>query len=171
MPSTPGGLPHTAGQTTSAEETELAAHLAAALADPVRDFHALPAHAQAALGDHVDDVDDAEGGAAEGAEDGDGGDGPEDEFQVEVVADVGAVVHLADGHGQDGVGDHPRHHHVRAHRSVVVFLLLRLAGAFFEHFEPVTQVAQRFVVAGVDVELFARHLELDCVSFSGHGGS
>lgn len=119
----------------------------------------------------MDDVDDAEGAAAEGTEDGHGGDGPEDEFEVEVVGDVGAAVGFADGHGQHGVGDHPGHHHVRAHGFVVVFLLLGFADGVLGHLEPVAEVAERFVVARVDVELFRGHFEFDRVAFARDGGA
>lgn len=119
----------------------------------------------------MDDVNDAEGAAAQGAEDGDGGDGPEDELEIEIVAHVGAAVGLADGHGEDGVGHHPRYDHVRAHGAVVVLLLLGFADAFRRHLKPVAQVAQRFVVARIDVQLLRRHFELDGVALAGHSGA
>ena len=110
------------------------------------------------------DVDDAKRAAAERPEQRQGGDGPQDEAEVEVAADVGAVVGLADGHGQDGVGHHPADDHVRAHGAVVVLLLLGLAKAGGDDLETVAQVAQRLVVARVDVQLLARHLQLDRVA-------
>lgn len=39
------------------------------------------------------------------------------------------------------------------------------------HLEPVAQVAERFVVAAVDVELFRRHLELDRLAAVTYGGA
>ena len=114
----------------------------------------------------MDDIEDAEGAGAEGAEHGHGGDGPEDELEVEVVGDVGGGVGLGDGHGEHGVGHHPRDDHVRAHRAVVVFLLLGLADARAGHFEAVAQVAQRLVVAGVDVQLLAWHFELHGITLA-----
>lgn len=117
------------------------------------------------------DIDDAEGAAAEGAEDGHGGHGPQDELEVEVVGDVGAAVGLADGHGQDGVGHHPRHHHVRAHRAVVVLLLLRLRDAVLVDLEAIAEVAESFIVAAVDVELLARHFQFYRVAFARDGGA
>ncbi len=118
----------------------------------------------------MDDVDDAESAAAQGAENRDGGHGPQDEFEVEVVADVRAVVRFADGHGEDRVGDHPRDDHVGAHRPVVVLLLLRFADAFGHDFEPVAEVAEGLVVAGINVQLLRGHLQLDGVALPGDGG-
>lgn len=71
------------------------------------------------------------------------------------------AVRLADGHGQDPIRDHPDEHHVRAHGLVVILLLLRFRDGGHGHLETVAQVAERFVVAGVNVELFRGHLELD----------
>lgn len=118
----------------------------------------------------MDDVDDPERATAQGTEDGHRGDGPEDELEVEVVRDVRAAVRLADCHGEDGVGDHPRDDHVGAHGAVVVFLLLVLADAVRVDLEPVPQVAQRPVVPGVDVELLAWHLQLHGIALAGHRG-
>lgn len=117
------------------------------------------------------DVDDAKRAAAQRPEDGDGGHGPQDEFEVEVIRHVGAAVGFADGHGEHGVGDHPRHHHVRAHALVVIFLLLGFADAVLFDFESIAQVSQCFVVPAVDVELFARHFQFDSVALSGDGGA
>ena len=119
----------------------------------------------------MDDVDDAKGAAAERPEDGHGGHGPEDELEVEVVRHVRAAVRFADGHGEDGVGDHPRDDHVRAHGAVIVLLLLGLADAVSVDLDPVPQVPERFVVPAVDIELFARHLQLDRVAFAADCGT
>ena len=119
----------------------------------------------------MDDVDDAKSAAAQGAEDGHRSDGPEDELEVEIAADVRAVVGLADGHGEDRVGDHPRHDHVGSHRAVVVFLLLGFRYAGLGHFESIPEIAQGLVVAGVDVELLAGHFELDGVVLARDGGA
>ena len=110
------------------------------------------------------DVDDAEGAAAERAEEGQAGDAPEQELEVEVAGDGRAVVGLANGHGEHGVGDHPGDDHVSAHGAVVVLLLLGLADAGGGDLEPVAEVAQGLVVAGVDVELLGGHLERDSVA-------
>lgn len=170
-----GRLAHTAptpaDPTAPAEKAELGADLVTALADPVGHLDPLPTGFQPALGDHLDDVDDPERGAAQRTEDGNRGDGPENEFQVEVVAHVRAVVHLADGHGQHRVGDHPRHHHVRAHGAVVVFLLLALADAVLGDFQPVAEVSEGLVVPTVDIELLGGHFEFDCVTLPGHSGA
>lgn len=119
----------------------------------------------------MDDVDDPERAAAQRPEDGHRGDGPEDELEVEVVCDVRAAVRLADRHGEDGVGNHPRDDHVGADGAVVVFVLLVLADAVPVDLEPVPQVAQGLVVAGVDVELLAGHLQLHGISLAGNRGS
>lgn len=119
----------------------------------------------------MDDVNHAKGSAAQGPEDGHGGDGPENEFQVEILAYVGAAVRFAHGHGQDGVGDHPDDHHVRADCSIVVFLLLGLADAFLGDLQPISKVAQGFVIARVDVELLRGHLQFDRVAFTRHRGT
>ena len=99
--------------------------------------------------------------ASQGAEQRQRRDGPQDEAQVEVTADAIAAVDLAHGHGEDGVGDHPRDDHVRAHALVVVLLELALGGGGFRDLDAVAQVPQGLVVPGVDVELLRGHLELD----------
>lgn len=105
----------------------------------------------------MDDINKAKGRTAQRAENSYASDGPQDEFEVEVIRDVCGTEGFADGHGQDGVGDHPRDDHVSADGAVVVFLLLRVADAVFGRFEPVSEVSQGFVVARVDVELFGGH--------------
>lgn len=117
------------------------------------------------------DVDDAERTTPDRPEDGHAGDRPQDEFEVEVIRDVGAVVRFRDGHGEDGVGDHPRDDHVGAHGAVVVFLLRGVGGAGRCDLEAVAQVAEGLVVAGVDVELLGGHLEFDGVALAGDGGA
>lgn len=109
----------------------------------------------------MDDVDDAKRRAAQGAKDSHGSNGPEDELEVKVIADVGAVEGLGDGHGEDGVGDHPGDDHVGADGAVVVLLLLGVGDGVAGGLEAVAEVAEGLVVAGVDVELLRRHLELD----------
>ena len=110
------------------------------------------------------DVYNPKRGAAQSAENRHRGHSPEDELQVEVRGDVCAGVSFTDSHGEDGVGDHPRDDHVCADGAVVVFLLLGVADPWFGDFEAVAQVAESFVVAGIDVELFARHFEFDGVA-------
>lgn len=117
----------------------------------------------------MDDVDDPKRTAAQRPEQRHARHRPQDELQVEVLADVRAVVRLADGHCQDRVGHHPGDDHVGAHGAVVVFLLLGLADAGAGDLEAVAEVAQGFVVAGVDVELLAGHLELDGVALADGG--
>ena len=119
----------------------------------------------------MDDVDHPKGTAAQGPEDGNGGDGPENEFQVEVLAHVGAIVRFAHGHGQDGVGDHPDDHHVRAHGSIVVFLLLGLTDTFLRDLQAISEVAQGFVITRVDVELLRGHVQFDRVALTRHRGT
>ena len=119
----------------------------------------------------MDDVDNPKGTAAARPEQRHRRDRPEDELEIEVVGHVGAVIGLADSHCKDCIGDHPGDDHVRAHAAVVVLLLLKLAHAVLCDFEPVAEVAQRFVVAGVDVELLGRHFELDGVALGADGGA
>lgn len=95
---------------------------------------------------------------------------PQDKLQVEILAHVPTIIRLTDRHGQDGIGDHPRDDHVRAHRTIIVFLLLSLAGAVPDMLKPIAEIAQGFVVAGVDIELFRGHFELDGV-VAGAGAS
>lgn len=164
--------PQTArGEPARAQEAELGTDFTPRIRNPIGNPHFPHAHAHPPLGDHVHDVDDAERGAAERAEDGHGRDGPQNELEVKVVRDVGAAVGLANGHGEDGVGDHPRNDHVGAHGAVVVLLLLSLRDAVGFDLEAVPQVAQGFVVAAVDIELLRGHLELDGVALAGDGGA
>lgn len=117
----------------------------------------------------MDDVDNPKRTAAQRPEQRHASHRPQDELQVEILADMRAIVRLADSHRKHRVGHHPRDDHVRAHGAVVVFLLLGLADAGLDHFEAVAEVAQGFVVAGVDVELLAGHLELDGVALADGG--
>lgn len=119
----------------------------------------------------MDDINDSESAAAQGSEDRHGGDRPQDEFEVEVIRYMGTAVGFADGHGEHGVGDHPGHNHVGADGFIVVFLLLGLADGVFCYFEAIAEVAEGFVVARVDVELFGGHFEFDGVALSGDGGA
>ena len=75
-----------------------------------------------------------------------------------------AGVSFTDRHGEDRIGDHPCDDHVCADGAVVVFLLLGVADPRLGDFEAVAQVPESFVVAGIDVELFARHFEFDGVA-------
>ena len=117
------------------------------------------------------DVDDPKRAAAQAAEDRQRRYRPQDELEVEVLADGGGAVGLADRHAQDRVADHPAHDHVCAHGAVVVFLLLGLADAVLGYFEPVAEVAQGFVVARVDVELLGRHFQFDRITLARNGGT
>ena len=119
----------------------------------------------------MNDIDDAKSPAAQSTENGHRSHGPEDELEVEILADVRAVVGLADGHGENGVGDHPGDDHVGSHGSVVILLLLSFRDAALRHFESVAEIPQGFVVAGVDIELLARHFELDGVVLARDGRS
>lgn len=139
----------------------LVANLLAHAAHPLGRLHA---ELDAALDAGLDAVDDAERAAAEGAEQGQRRHRPQDDLEVDVVADVPDAVRLRHGHGQDRVRHQPADDHVGAHRLVVVLLLLGLRHGRHRHLEPVAQVAQRLVVARVDVELLRRHLELDRVA-------
>lgn len=100
-----------------------------------------------------------------------GSDAPKYELEIEVVGDVGAIVGLADGHGKDSICNHPRDDHVRTYSAVVVFLLLGFADAILVDLESVTEITQSFVVARVDVQLFARHFQFDGIALSRHCGA
>lgn len=116
------------------------------------------------------DIDDAKRTATQGSKNCYSSHRPEDEFEVEVIRDVGTAVSFADGHGEDGVRDHPCDDHISADGAVIVFCCLGLGDAGFGHLEAVAEVAERFVVAGVDIELLRGHFELDSVTFAGDGG-
>ena len=118
----------------------------------------------------MDDINDAKRRTAQGAENGDSGDRPEDELEVKVIADVGAIEGLGDGHGEDGVGHHPRDDHVGAHGAIVVLLLLGVGDSVAGGLEAVAEVAQRLVVARVDVQLLRGHFELDGAALAGDAG-
>ena len=119
----------------------------------------------------MDDINDPKRAAAERPEERQPRDAPQQELEVEVAGDVGAVVGLADSHGEHRVGDHPRDDHVGAHGAVVVLLLLGLADTGDGDLEAVAEVAQGLVVAGVDVELLGGHFEGDCVAGFADGGA
>lgn len=150
-------LPQATRQTAVCEIAKLATNLTTRITDPIRNLDVPSPHLHPALDNHMDDVNHTKSRTAQSAENRHGGNRPEDEFEVEVVTYAGGVVGFAHGHGQDGVGNHPDYDHVGAYGAVVVFLLLGFADAFLGDFEPVTEVSQGFVVAGVDIELFRRH--------------
>ena len=85
----------------------------------------------------MDDVNDAESATADCSENSHCSHRPEDEFQIEVICDVGTIIGFADGHGEDGVGYQPDNNHVGTYGAVIVLLLLRLADAGFLYFESV----------------------------------
>lgn len=78
-------------------------------------------------------------------------------------------VDLADGHCEDSVSDEPHGDHVRPDGAVVVLLHLGGGRARGRDLDAVAQVAEGFVVAGVDVELFGGHVEFDGARFAGGG--
>lgn len=117
------------------------------------------------------DINNAESAAANGSEKRHGRYRPQDEFEVKVIRHMGAVIGFTDGHGQHGVGHHPRHNHVRADGFVVVFLLLGFADGILLDFEAIAEVPECFIVAGINVQLFGWHFEFDGVSLSGNGGA
>lgn len=151
-------LPQATRQTAVREIAKLATNLTTRITHPVRDLDFPGPHLHPALDNHVDDIDHTKSRTTQGAENRHGGNRPEDEFEIEVVAHVFGVVGFAHRHSQDSVGNHPDYDHVGPYGAVVVLLLLGFADAFLGDFESVTQVAQSFVVAGVDIELFRRHL-------------
>ena len=119
----------------------------------------------------MDDINDSKRATAQRPEQRHARHRPEDELQIEILANMCAIIRLTDRHRENRIRHHPRNDHVRAHSAVVVFLLLGLANPRFGDFEAVPQVAEGFVVAGIDVELLARHLELDRVAFARDGGA
>lgn len=89
----------------------------------------------------MDDINNAKRAAAQRPENRDASHGPQDELQIEIIGDVRGVEGLTDGHGENGVRHHPRDDHVRAHGTVVVFLLLGLADAVAGGLEAIAEVA------------------------------
>ena len=153
----------------STDTTQLGANLRGATTEPGWHLNPSRVDLKLAINNSMDEVEHAEGGRAEGAEQSHGGDSPQDELKIEVVANIGTAVSLADGHGKDRVGDHPHSHHVGADGAVIVLLHLSLAEIFLGHVETVTKIPQRFVISRVDVKLLRGHLELDDVALAGHG--
>lgn len=109
-----------------ADPAETAADPAPRIADPIRYLRTLETQPHLPFRDRLHNIDDPKSAAPDRAEQGHGGHAPQDKGEVEVVADVLAVVCLADGHGENRVSHHPYGHHVRTHGAIVVFLLLRL---------------------------------------------
>ena len=68
-----------------------------------------------------------------------------------------AVIGFADGHGEYSVRDHPHDDHVCADGAIVILLLSGFADAVLGDLESVPEIAQGFVVAGVDVQLLTGH--------------
>lgn len=177
--STPRRLSHAApsapttrlSPAASPQETEFAADLASHIRHRIRYLHALPRHLHPSLSNRVDDVDDSEGAASDRSEDRYCSHRPEDELEIEVVGDMGAVVDFTYSHGENGIRDEPDNDHVGTYGAVVVFLLLGFADAGLFHFESVTQIAQSFVIARINIELLAGHFQLDCIAFSADCGT
>jgi len=167
-PPRPQTTPQATTQPTPTHPAELRTHLTPRITHPIRDF--LQTHLHLPLRNSLNDIDDPKRTAANRPKDRNGSHAPQDESEVEVIADVGAVVGLADGHGENGVADHPRDDHVRPHSAIVVLLLLKLAEALLGHLEAISEISEGFIVAGVDVELFAGHLQLDGIAFAADRG-
>ena len=96
---------------------------------------------------------------------------PKDEFQVPILTNMRTVIRFADRHRQDRVRHHPRHNHVCTYGAVVIFLLLRLADPRLRDLEAVTEIAERFVVAGIDIQLLTWHFKFYSVAFAGDGSA
>lgn len=79
--------------------------------------------------------------------------GPEDEFEVKVIADFFVAVNFRDAHGEDSVAGHPDDHDICSHGAVVIFLELGFCDCGRGDFYSVAEVAECFVIAGVNVEL------------------
>ena len=151
-----------------AEKAELAANFAPCVANPVRHLEVptLQSHLHLTLRYHVHSIDDAERTTAHCSEERDAGHTPENEFEIEVTGDVCAVVCFANCHGEYGIRNHPHDDHVCTDGTIIVLLLSGLADAVLGDFKSVTEIAQSLVVAGVDVQLLARHLQFDRVAFA-----
>lgn len=136
-----------------AEKAEFAAHLAPGVTNPVwhLEVPTLQTHLHPALGYHMHGVDDAESSTAQRSEERYACHAPEDELEIEVIGDVFAVVGFADCHGEYSIQDHPYEDHVRTDGTIVVLLVSGFADAVLGDFESVPEIAQGFVVAGVDV--------------------
>ena len=145
QPSTSRTFPHAASSspatslppTTPTQKAEFAANLTAGVGHPIRYIHSLHGHFDPSFGNHVDDIDDPERTAAYGSENGHRSYGPQDEFQIKVTGDVGAVVGFAYGHGKDGIGNEPDDNHVGTYSAIVVLLLLSFADTGFLHLESI----------------------------------
>lgn len=161
IPKPTASFPHTAPQTTARPPTQLTPNPTRRIANPIRDAHLLETHPDPPLRNGMHDINNPKRRAAQRAKNRYSSNGPEDELEVKVIADVSAVEGLGDGHGEDGVSDHPRDDHVGADGAVVVLLLLGVGDGVAGGLEAVAEVAEGLVVAGVDVELLRRHLELD----------
>lgn len=119
----------------------------------------------------MNSINNQESRRADRAEQCQTGDCPEDEFEVEVVADVFVAVDFRDAHGEDGVAGHPDDDDVRADRAVVVFLELGFGDGGDGDFDSIAEVAEGFVVAGVNIELLGRHVEFHSPVLAGFGGA
>ena len=113
-------------------------------------------------------VDNAEGTTAHCSKQRQASHAPQDEFEVKVVRDVRAVIGFTDCHGEYSIRNHPYHNHVCTDSAIVVLLLSGFADAVLGDLESVPEIAQGFVVAGVDVQLLAGHFQLDGVAFAAH---
>ena len=116
------------------------------------------------------DINHAERTAPDRAEERQARNRPKNELEIKVIPHMRTAVHLAHRHGQHGIRHHPARHHVRPHGAVIVLLHLGLARRRLHDLDAIAQVAQRLVVARIDVELLARHLELDDVAALGRLG-
>jgi len=135
---------------------------------PVRPLHT---HPNPTFHDRLDTIDDTERTASNRPKEREGCHAPQDELQVEVVSHRGGAIRLTNGHGKDGVRNHPGQDHVRADILVVIFLLLTLGYLRGGDFNAVAEVAERFIIARIDIELLGRHLELDGGIFAVTPGS
>lgn len=119
----------------------------------------------------MDDVDDQEGARSERTEQRQDGHRPQDEFEIDIVARARVAVCFGNGHGENGIAEHPNCDHVRSHTSVVILLHLAGGRRGLGHLDAIAEVAQRGVISAVDVELLAWHVELDQTAFGGFGGT
>ena len=158
-------------KTTPRQPAKAATNLTARLADPIRDLDPPQRHLHPALRNRLHDIDDSKRAAAYRPEDRHGSHAPQDELEVEIAADVRALVSAAHRHRKRSIAHHPYDDHVRAHGAVVVFLLLRLAHSVLLDLEAVTKISERLVIPRVNVELLGGHFELDGIALAADGGA
>ena len=126
-----------------AEEAEFAADLAPCVTNPVwhLEVPTLQTYLHPTLCYHVHNVDDTERTTTQGSKQRYASHTPQNEFEIEVISDVRAVVGFADCHGEYGIRDHPHDDHICTNGTIVVLLLSGFADAVLGDFESVPKIA------------------------------